>query len=160
MATTTNLNSLVINYLTQAQYDEAAANNTLNENQLYLTPTGITAADISRWNAKSNTDEKLKTEQQAAFDAYFPVLGNDNSTASTKFYNPYFRFSYDSNWAYLEVGDNNKTGMLQFGRGSYHNSLFTESLTANRQIKLPDKDGTIALTSDVSKTQLIRWTEV
>ena len=44
MATTTNLSSLVINYLTQAQYDAAAAGGTLNENQLYLTPAETLAA--------------------------------------------------------------------------------------------------------------------
>ena len=38
MATTTNLSSLVINYLTQSQYDAAAQAGTLNENQIYLTP--------------------------------------------------------------------------------------------------------------------------
>lgn len=38
MATTTNLSNLVINYLTQAQYDAAAQAGTLDENQIYLTP--------------------------------------------------------------------------------------------------------------------------
>lgn len=68
MATTTNLSSLVINYLTQAQYDAAAQAGTLNENQLYLTPAEevitsetdpifmasaaaeITSTDINTWN--------------------------------------------------------------------------------------------------------------
>ena len=71
MATTTNLSSLVINYLTQAQYDAAAQANTLDENQLYLTPAegvitsetdpvftaspahGITSANITAWNGKA-----------------------------------------------------------------------------------------------------------
>lgn len=71
MATTTNLSSLVINYLTQAQYDAAVQAGTLNENQLYLTPAegvitsetdpvftaspanGITSANITAWNGKS-----------------------------------------------------------------------------------------------------------
>lgn len=44
MSTTTNLSSLVINYLTQAQYDSAAQAGTLNENQLYLTPSTILAS--------------------------------------------------------------------------------------------------------------------
>jgi len=38
MSTTTNLSSLVINYLTQSQYDAASQAGTLNENQIYLTP--------------------------------------------------------------------------------------------------------------------------
>ena len=100
------------------------------------------------------TDEKLKTEVQTANEAYFPVLGGNSTTASTKFYNPYHRFSYDSSWAYLQVGDNNRTGNLQLSRGNYTNSLFTESLTADRQIKFPNKDGTIALTSDIPEISL------
>lgn len=38
MATTTDLSTLKINYLTQAQYDDALANNQINTNELYLTP--------------------------------------------------------------------------------------------------------------------------
>jgi hypothetical protein len=44
MSTTTNLSSLKINYLTQAQYDAAASNNTINENEIYLTPSPTTLA--------------------------------------------------------------------------------------------------------------------
>lgn len=39
MATNTKLDSLVINYLTQSQYDTAKNNGTLNANQIYMTPT-------------------------------------------------------------------------------------------------------------------------
>lgn len=38
MATDTKLDSLVINYLTQAQYDNAKSEGTLNSNQIYMTP--------------------------------------------------------------------------------------------------------------------------
>lgn len=38
MATTTNLTTLKINYLTEAQYNTALSNNQINENELYLTP--------------------------------------------------------------------------------------------------------------------------
>lgn len=38
MATTTDLSTLKINYLTQAQYNTALANNTINANELYFTP--------------------------------------------------------------------------------------------------------------------------
>ena len=38
MATTTNLDTLKINYLTQAQYDAALENNEIDEDQVYLTP--------------------------------------------------------------------------------------------------------------------------
>jgi hypothetical protein len=38
MATDTKLDSLVINYLSQAQYDNAKSKGTLNSNQIYMTP--------------------------------------------------------------------------------------------------------------------------
>jgi hypothetical protein len=49
MATTTNLDTLKINYLTQAQYDEALGNNNINENEIYITPASkptYTAAEV------------------------------------------------------------------------------------------------------------------
>lgn len=63
MSTTTNLDSLIINYLTQAQYDTALANNQINANELYLTPmegnssvTLITATlAAANWNNNSQT---------------------------------------------------------------------------------------------------------
>lgn len=39
MPTTTNLNTLKINYLTQAQYEAALTNEQINENEIYLTPS-------------------------------------------------------------------------------------------------------------------------
>lgn len=59
MATTTNLSSLVINYLTQAQYDEAVQNGTLNENQLYLTPAQVlTLATVARSGSYNDLSNK------------------------------------------------------------------------------------------------------
>lgn len=42
MATDTKLDSLVINYLTQSQYDTAKTNGKLNANQIYMTPASNT----------------------------------------------------------------------------------------------------------------------
>lgn len=39
MSTTTDLSTLKINYLTQAQYDTALTNNQINANELYFTPS-------------------------------------------------------------------------------------------------------------------------
>ena len=48
MATTTDLEKLVINYLTQDQYDDAREAGTLNANELYLTPdTGSTNGTVT-----------------------------------------------------------------------------------------------------------------
>lgn len=38
MSTITSLDTLKINYLTQAQYDTALTNNEINENEIYMTP--------------------------------------------------------------------------------------------------------------------------
>ena len=47
MSTTTDLSTLKINYLTQAQYDEAKRQGIVNENELYLTPaTGSGVTDV------------------------------------------------------------------------------------------------------------------
>lgn len=53
MATTTPLNKITINYLTQEQYDTAVSGGTINENQLYMTPGG-------------NGGEKIITSTSAA----------------------------------------------------------------------------------------------
>ena len=65
MATTTDLSVLKINYLTQAQYNTALSNNTVNSNELYLTPsatltvaeggTGITSNPSMLTNLASTT---------------------------------------------------------------------------------------------------------
>lgn len=44
MATTTNLSTLKINYLTQAQYDAALTNSQINADELYMTPDTIETA--------------------------------------------------------------------------------------------------------------------
>lgn len=42
MATTTDLQTLKINYLTQDQYDTALANGQINNNEFYITPYSST----------------------------------------------------------------------------------------------------------------------
>ena len=44
MSTTTDLTTLKINYLTQAQYDTALANSQINSDELYLTPSSGSSA--------------------------------------------------------------------------------------------------------------------
>lgn len=53
MATTTNLSTLKINYLTQAQYNTALANNQINDDELYLTPDEIITVTPSITNVTS-----------------------------------------------------------------------------------------------------------
>ena len=54
MSTTTNLENLVINYLTESQYETAVANNQINENQLYITP--FSSDDLANYTAGDGID--------------------------------------------------------------------------------------------------------
>ena len=47
MSTTTDLSTLVINYLTEAQYEAAVSGGTIDPDQLYLTPeTNVPVTDV------------------------------------------------------------------------------------------------------------------
>ena len=46
MSTTTDLTTLKINYLTQAQYDAEVSGGTVNANELYMTPIGTFVEDV------------------------------------------------------------------------------------------------------------------
>ena len=54
MATTTNLSTLKINYLTQSQYDTALSNNQINENEIYLTSTSSGEYKKLLWSNNSS----------------------------------------------------------------------------------------------------------
>lgn len=59
MATNTKLDSLVINYLTQSQYDTAKTNGKLNANQIYMTPASSTSYTLPTGNASTLGGVKL-----------------------------------------------------------------------------------------------------
>ena len=59
MATDTKLDSLVINYLTQSQYDTAKTNGKLNANQIYMTPASSTSYTLPTGNASTLGGVKL-----------------------------------------------------------------------------------------------------
>ena len=76
MSTTTNLSTLKINYLTQAQYDEALENDQINENELYFTPgTGGDAGHVELTQAQYDA---LTPSQQTDGTVYF--ITDANST--------------------------------------------------------------------------------
>jgi hypothetical protein len=64
---------------------------------------GITATDISNWNAKSNTDEKLKVEQ-ASKGTYYPVLSTDSNSASTKVFDTDISYNFGPALSSLSIG--------------------------------------------------------
>lgn len=57
MATTTNLDTLKINYLTQEQYDTALANSQINSNQLYFTPDNTSDTQVTQTSIISDTSD-------------------------------------------------------------------------------------------------------
>ena len=104
MATTTNLNTLTINYLTQAQFD---ALETKDANQIYLTPdntiipiqtdsqiTGITASTTatktslgtatSIYGVQSNTTTASKITLGTPINVYGVKSGNNSTVTASK----------------------------------------------------------------------------
>lgn len=91
MSTVTDLDKLKINYLTQAQYDSALANNEINANELYFTPVD----DMQSNDLIINLDVTAKTDGRATAGAdmnlynalldYAPTaLDTDNNTFALK----------------------------------------------------------------------------
>lgn len=70
MATTTDLQELLINYLTQSQYDAALAAGTIDENQLYFISNVLRGVNI--------TTSTTQPSNQAAGDYWYHVTGTAN----------------------------------------------------------------------------------
>lgn len=67
---TTNLQELLINYLTQSQYDNALAAGTIDENQLYFISDKLSGTNII-----TSTSQPL---EQSAGDYWYHVTGTAN----------------------------------------------------------------------------------
>lgn len=110
---------------------------------------GITATDISNWNAKSNTDEKLKVEQ-ASQGTYYPVLSTDSNSASTKVFDTDISYNFGPALSSLSIGGT-RLGRLIIKNGTtagvrLQANGFLESIVA---VNLPTTSGTLALTTDI-----------
>lgn len=70
MATTTNLQELLINYLTQSQYDAALAAGTIDENQLYFISDKLAGINI--------TTSTAQPTNQSSGDYWYHVTGTAN----------------------------------------------------------------------------------
>lgn len=68
--TTTDLQELIINYLTQSQYDTALAAGTIDENQLYLISNVLRSMNI--------TTSEEQPANQVAGDYWYHVTGRAN----------------------------------------------------------------------------------
>ncbi len=161
MATTTNLNSLVINYLTQAQYDSAVSGGTIDANQLYLTPESGT----------SNYLEKSYTEGSRSFslgwttddiDTTFSIRGLDNSNHVES------KVGIATAAAYMTIDDGSTTATIEIVPGQINLSASTSDYSAGYNLVCDNAGGvyingtdgthvyaplgvtgTLALTSDV-----------
>lgn len=120
---------------------------------------GITSTDISNWNGKSSTDEKVKATALTFDDStHYPIFGNSSGNAETKNYTNAFTIGASSTYNHLtlQLGNANTLGRLQLYRGGGDSNRWTviaaNLATGNRTITLPDKTGTVALTSDIPDT--------
>lgn len=113
----------------------------------------------------SYTDEKLKTNTNYSTDGteYSLIFGNNTTNAETKYYSEGLRFSeYHVDTihnASLSLGKSNLKGILLLhdGTNNVNNSvqIYSDTLTQHQSIMLPNKSGTIALTSDIPPIPLI-----
>lgn len=105
------------------------------------------------------TDEKVKTNSISNDTVYYPIVGSATSLATTKYYDASgLKYSYisSSQTAALMIGNetaissNGKKGILRLGGSTQFKGVIDPGApTADRTYTLPDKSGTVALTSDI-----------
>ena len=169
MATTTNLSSLKINYLTQEQYDTALAGGNINENEIYMTPSSgsgdidvndMTEQEVDEFVENLNTHGKsseyrklLWTNTQGAqstysitanfseYDELEIIFDRNNSLIST-------RIAANVSSATLRVlygdyiverGLTITDNTLVFGNGAAYTSYNTATPTVNYSYAVPSK---------------------
>lgn len=109
------------------------------------------------------TDKKLELSAATSGSAYYPLLGTGTS-AATRQYDSAFQFSGTTGTASgtggsttLTLGNSTtsstagwRRGLIQlYGYGAYATIIDSGTPTAHRTITLPNKTGTVALTSDI-----------
>lgn len=135
MATTTTLDTLVINYLTQAQYDAAQQAGTLNSNQLYLTPDigsggGGTLSSVGISNA---TNGGLSVSGSPLTSDGSITIGHSNVLTSAQTTQAVYPIAIDKNGHVSSYGSavtiNPKT--TWYGTSSTAAGTQTKSVTCN-----------------------------
>lgn len=123
-----------------------------------LASSGSGAPD---WISAELTDTKVSTAAIYNSTAYYPVLGTDTTSATTKYYDKYFSFQkYDSpsgGVSGLTLGNNiasgttdNRRGYIHlYGKGTGRVQIEAPETSYTRVATFPDKTGTVALTSDI-----------
>ena len=162
MPVDTKLNSLVINKLTTAQYQELVDNNEINENELYLTtdnsyPTEqeMNLALAGKQDVISDLDHYLKDNKNNIITADGFSIKNTNSNGRIDQY-LYERTEAGSDGSQILLRANNgsKTTQMSFSSDIYNNqcenSIFSlnsdlvlETSSSSYNIKVPTTDGTV-----------------
>lgn len=127
MAITTNLDTLKINYLTQAQYDNAVTNNQINSNQLYFTP------DSSETSNQTNGDSLTS--------ANYSILLSNSANATTQETSRSYKttnLTYNPNTQILNIGGNTNP----------------KNEITSTYMRFTNSSGT---TYDVKPTSIIKW---
>lgn len=112
---------------------------------------GITSTDITNWNSKSDTDEKVKAVDNGDSGSYrYLVMGTASGNAETKYYNTTLSFANTSSTSTLNIGNGSHKGKigLYTGTNNYaQTKLVSTATNTTRTISFPDSDGTVALTA-------------
>ena len=122
-------------------------------------------SDLTNDSGFVTTDEKLKTNTNYSTDGveYSLIFGNNTTNAETKYYSEGLRFSeyhVDTvHEAYLKLGKSNLKGILLLhdNTNNVNNyvQIYSDTLTQHQSVMLPNKSGTLALTSDIPPIPLI-----
>lgn len=137
MATTTNLNTLTINYLTQAQFDAAVSAGTINANQLYLTPdasiTGVnagtgltgggTSGSITLNHSNSVTAKSTVALYPISFDAQGHITESNTAITALKNPNKLTLKLFNETLERAQANQNNATDEVEYD-GSTANQIF------------------------------------
>lgn len=76
MSTTTDLTTLKINYLTQAQYDAAVSGGTINENEIYMTPAkGVPFYNVVDYGIEPNNGDVYDALHDLLADVVYDTGG-------------------------------------------------------------------------------------
>ena len=96
MATTTDISTLKINYLTQAQYDAALANNQINANELYLTPAAPVGS-VTSISVSNATDGGLTISGSPVTTSGTITIGHSNVLSSAQTTQAVYPIKIDKN---------------------------------------------------------------
>lgn len=181
MATTTDLEKLVINYLTQDQYDDAREAGTLNANELYLTPDtgstngtvtsiatggGLTGGPITSSGTISHDDTSSQSSisnsgrtyiQSVTLDTYGHVTGLSSATETvTDTHHQAYLYDTTSNGT-IRVTTDTSDPYLTLVENSTARSRV--QLKASTGISISANNGVVTFTNTSTNTdENLKWT--